>query len=379
MRLFSDPLRKRLLRLAKIAAVVAVLAAVGGFLFAWSGLYSVAASRGHWAVMKWFLEFAMRNSVERHAFMIDPPPLGDFDLVALGAAHFHTGCAWCHGGPGLGINPVAKQMLPPPPDLSHAARDWEDEELFWIAKNGIKYTGMPSWASQRRDDEVWAVVAFLKRLAEIDAAEYRELALSFVDAGPQGGREIATEEPALEAAIACARCHGAEGRLPHSDLVPVLHGQPVEFLVAALEAYASGARESGIMQPVASDLSPAAMRRVAGFYSGLARPAAPGPELDAAEVEAGRIIAMQGVSDGGIPPCLACHHPDALPIYPRLAGQSARYIENQLRLWRSVETRHTPTAAIMAPIVQRLTDPQIEAVAAYFASLPAESSGETAQ
>ena len=34
-------------------------------------------------------------------------------------------------------------------------------ELFWIVKHGIKYTGMPAWVALDRDDEVWAVVAFL--------------------------------------------------------------------------------------------------------------------------------------------------------------------------------------------------------------------------
>ena len=55
-------------------------------------------------------------------------------------------------------------MLPPPPELSKAAKEWKDEELFWIVKHGIKYTGMPSWVAAERDDEVWSVVAFLKRL-----------------------------------------------------------------------------------------------------------------------------------------------------------------------------------------------------------------------
>jgi cytochrome c553 len=39
-----------------------------------------------------------------------------------------------------------------------------------------------------------------------------------------------------------------------SNLVPVLHGQPAEFLVSALNAYAEGKRRSGIMQPLAADL-----------------------------------------------------------------------------------------------------------------------------
>ena len=88
-----------------------------GFLFLWSGLYSVAASRGHWAIMEWLLTFAMRNSVKTHALGIEAPPLDNPDLVTLGAGHFHSGCAFCHGAPGVPISPIAQSMLPPPPDL----------------------------------------------------------------------------------------------------------------------------------------------------------------------------------------------------------------------------------------------------------------------
>ena len=67
-------------------------------------------------------------------------------------------------------HPTAREMLPPPPDLSKAAPQWKERELFWIVKNGLKYTGMPAWPSRQRDDEVWAVVAFLRRLPDLDRA-----------------------------------------------------------------------------------------------------------------------------------------------------------------------------------------------------------------
>jgi len=36
----------------------------------------------------------------------------------------------------------------------------------------------------------------------------------------------------------------------------VLHGQPADYLLASLKAYAEGRRRSGIMQPLAADLRP---------------------------------------------------------------------------------------------------------------------------
>ena len=126
-------------------------------------------------------------------------------------------------------------------------RPWKDQELFWIVRHGIKYTGMPGWVALERDDEVWAVVAFLKRIPSLDAERYRALALGGVRIVGQTGEKLATVESNPQGAGACARCHGAEGSGPESALVPVLHGQPTEFLMAALQQYANGGRRSGIM------------------------------------------------------------------------------------------------------------------------------------
>lgn len=335
-------------------------------LFLWSGVYNVAASRGHFLVTEWLLTFTMRNSVKTHALAIDVPPLDNNDLVTLGAGHFHSGCAFCHGAPGVPISPIGRAMLPPPPNLKTDMRDWRDRELFWIIKNGIKYTGMPAWSAQQRDDEVWALVAFLRRLPQLDAASYRDLALGGLHIAPQSGREVATSEIASAAVGACARCHGAGENGPPSALVPILHGQPAEFLASALEAYADGRRASGIMQPVAADLARPEIDGVARYYAGLRPPA---PRNAAGEaIERGRILAERGDANAKVPPCAECHGARALPAYPRLASQNMPYLKNRLRLWKNGLAAGTDGETIMAPIARALSDAQIDDVAAYYAS-----------
>ena len=363
-------LSPRLRLLVRAAVMTAGAAAAFLFLFAWSGLYNIAASRGHWTIVEWFLTFGMRNSVKTHALGIEVPPLGGADLVTLGAGHFHGGCAFCHGAPGLPRNPVALSMLPPPPDLQSAMRPWRDRELFWIVRHGIKYTGMPAWPAQQRDDEVWAVVAFLRRLPALDAAGYRALAFGGLHVAPQSGRELAIRSP-TDAENACARCHGAGERGPASGLVPILHGQPVEFLTRAIASFAVGRRASGIMQPPASDLAPEEAQRVADYYGGLRPPTRPAPASDAQAIERGRTLAERGDPQKRIPACMSCHDAAALPIYPRLAGQQQAYMTNRLRLWRSGLVPGTETETIMAPIGRLLDERQVEDVSAYFASLAA--------
>ena len=353
----------------KVLGAGLVALGLAGALFAWSGLYSVAASRGHWAVMDWVLAFGMRQSVETHTIGITAPPLDDPDLVRLGAAHFHGGCAYCHGAPATAISPIARHMLPSPPELSKAAAHWSATELFWIVKHGIKYTGMPSWVALERDDEVWAVVAFLQKLPGLDVAQYRELALGTVQIPAQSGRDIATAQSTYDAIAACARCHGADERGPISSLVPRLHSQPVAYLTRALQAYASGERKSGIMQPVAAELEQGEIKEVAAYYAGLAHLPRDQPPADQANVEAGRALALRGVPETGIPPCVTCHGKQALADYPRLAGQHADYMVGQLQLWKRGFNAISGHAAIMAPIAQRLSEQQIKDVSAYFAKL----------
>jgi hypothetical protein len=102
-----------------MAGIVALTG--GAFVFAWSGLYDIAASDGHWKIVERFLEFGMRNSVKMNAAGIEAPQLDNPDLIRLGAGHFHRGCAFCHGAPGMPVNPIAKQMLPSPPVSAYFA------------------------------------------------------------------------------------------------------------------------------------------------------------------------------------------------------------------------------------------------------------------
>ena len=67
--------------------------------------------------------------------------------------------------------------------------------------------------------------------------------------------------------------------------------------------------------------------------------------------------------------CGACHGADGnpdVPTYPRLAGQSERYIARQLALFASGE-RHSGMAAVMAPFAQALSPQDMRDVGAYFA------------
>jgi cytochrome c553 len=351
-------MRKTIRRDAMVVGAALLALAAGGFLFAWSGIYNIAASKGHWAIVEWMLRFGMSNSVELRAAMIKAPDLRSDGLVTVGGNHYRSGCAYCHGAPGVKASPVSQSSLPPPPDLSNVSNRWNDSELFWIVKNGIKYTGMPAWTSQNRDDEVWAVVAFLKAMKTMSPDAYRALQPEPRASSPPAERE---------AIASCDGCHGVPGHGPRADLVPVLSGQKRDYLIAALEDYASGRRKSGIMQPIANDLVPAAIGTLAAHYADRLPPE-PSQRVPDGDLEAGGKLATVGKPEAGVPGCNTCHAAGALPSYPRLAGQSAAYLAAQLRLWRAGVRGNERQSAVMAPIAQRLSDEQIDAVSRFYAS-----------
>jgi cytochrome c553 len=68
--------------------------------------------------------------------------------------------------------------------------------------------------------------------------------------------------------------------------------------------------------------------------------------------------------------CAACHGADGNPSdpqYPRIAGQSERYVAHQLALFASGE-RNTGMAAVMAPFAKTLSAQDMRDVGAYFAT-----------
>ncbi|MFO0609846.1 MAG: c-type cytochrome [Polyangiales bacterium] len=353
----------------KKAALAALGLAVAGALVTLSGVVPIRASGGHFRAVTWFLEVAMRRSIATHAAGHTPPALDDPALVLKGAGHYELACRSCHGSPLVPTSRLARAMLPPPPDLRFAAPHWDAAELFEIVKHGIKFTGMPAWPTQRRDDEVWAMVAFLRALPGLRAEGYRRLVWGDLP------RDVAAEEepeapPAPFATARCAPCHGPAGE-GRGDAFPALAGQRESYLAASLDAYARGARHSGIMGPAASTLDADRRRALARHYAALPPPP-PRPATDIASVARGERIARRGVPTSRVPACAPCHGPDAAPRnenYPLLAGQPAAYLALQLALFRRGDRGGSAYASVMTRAAHGLTEAEARDVARYYASL----------
>ena len=156
------------------AVAMIALMAIGGVAFVWSGIYNVAANAPHWGVTFWILGEARERSVSVHSKGILPPPLTGQKLVDIGFPHYHAACRLCHGAPGYSPFAFAQGLYPKPPVLTSqdVQRELDDREIYWVVKNGLKMTGMPSFGARYKDEEIWGIVTFLRRLPNMASEEY---------------------------------------------------------------------------------------------------------------------------------------------------------------------------------------------------------------
>jgi hypothetical protein len=169
-------------------ACICGLIIAGGAVFIWSGFYDVAADVPHWRATLWILEEARESSIAFHSKGIHPPSLNDKTLVHEAFPFFHEACRHCHGAPGYQRDEFARGLYPDPPPLSleEVQKDLNDAELFWVVKNGLKMTGMPAFAKIHPDNQLWAIIAFVRDLPNIYPEDYQTMLKAVQKTGEEG-------------------------------------------------------------------------------------------------------------------------------------------------------------------------------------------------
>lgn len=163
------------MRLLALIGALGLIGAVVAAGFFFGGFYSVAGTADEPEIVKSVLVRVRTASIARHAKDPAPANLEDPATVQAGARKFvEHGCTNCHGGPGVNWAKFSEGLHPDPPDLKDVVGDRTPAELFWVIKNGINMTGMPSFAlAGAKDEELWQIVAFLKRLPNVSEADFK--------------------------------------------------------------------------------------------------------------------------------------------------------------------------------------------------------------
>jgi len=160
--------------LALIGALAIIIGIVTGIYF-FAGFYSVAASTEDSGPVAWALSRVRTASIARRAGGQPPFALDDVAAIRDGARHYaRYGCAHCHGAPGVEWSKFADGLNPGPADLTEIAKERQVPAIFWVVKNGVRMTGMPSFAKAGvPDSELWQIAAFVKKLPAVSDSDYK--------------------------------------------------------------------------------------------------------------------------------------------------------------------------------------------------------------
>ncbi len=176
----------------------------------------------------------------------------------------------------------------------------------------------------------------------------------------------------------CIACHMPDGNSVVPQW-PKLAGQSASYIAKQLRDFKAKRRLDPTMSPQANPLSEQDIEDLAAYFSSKTpNPNSGNPAL----LNKGEKVYRKGNVKMSVIACLGCHGPKgagnkalldsikAPPVVeaPLITSQHAMYIAKQLKAFRE-GSRKNDVGRIMRNLTSKMTDEEIEAVAAYTASL----------
>lgn len=188
------------------------------------------------------------------------------------------------------------------------------------------------------------------------------LAAGLLGGAMLGGTINASADPAgAMVGNPCAGCHGIDGA--SQGQAPVIAGLNAMYLDMTMKAYRDGQRYATIMDRIAKGYTDEQIAAMSKFFGDKSWPANT-QSVDADAAAKGQKLHM---STG----CVGCHGQTGvamMPNVPRLAGQYAGFLNQQMLDYKDAGKAIPPTAMVMRSMLSGLSDEDIAALAAFYAS-----------
>jgi len=155
------------------ALILLLIGAAGVGAFVYSGIYNIGADDHHSRPVFSLLQTLRERSIAVHARNVEVPNLEDASLILKGAGQYAAMCTQCHLTPGMKDSEIRPGLYPQPPNLARLRVD--PGKAFWVIKHGIKMSAMPAWGGSHDDATIWSMVAFLQKLPDMSAKQYKEI------------------------------------------------------------------------------------------------------------------------------------------------------------------------------------------------------------
>lgn len=151
-----------------------------------------------------------------------------------------------------------------------------------------------------------------------------------------GDYEVAGKVVAVQV---CASCHGVNGQ-SQSPMIPNLAAQQKDYLINQLQDYRDQSRSNEYavqyMWGMAGPLTDRQIQELADYFSKQAPAKASNRIPGDPQLARGKEIFEKGIPEQGVIQCNSCHGPSGagMATFPRLAGQKAYYLIQQLHVWK---------------------------------------------
>ena len=121
----------------------------------------------------WFesklMSAAVHSSVRREAPEIPSPVEPTDENLIAGGKLFISDCSGCHGA-FKGPEDNSDTLFPRIPQLHKVGTKYTEAQIFWIAKHGIRRSGMFAHGKWHPDKDLWAMAAYVNRISNLPPA-----------------------------------------------------------------------------------------------------------------------------------------------------------------------------------------------------------------
>ena len=106
----------------------------------------------------------LHASIRREAPETPNPVAPTDENLIAGGKYYLNVCGGCHGTPGKPFGAHGIPLFPTVPELPVVGTDLTEAQVFWVAKHGIRRSGMFANGAFAKDHDLWTVAAYIKRM-----------------------------------------------------------------------------------------------------------------------------------------------------------------------------------------------------------------------
>ena len=149
-----------------VATIVGLIAL--GFIAVVAGLLPANADAEPGGLEHWVASRSLHAAIARGIRGTVDPLAADDSTLTRGVRLYGSHCAVCHGTSDQKPSSVAQGLFQQPPQF--AKDDVTDDSVvvtYWKITHGIRFTGMPAYATTLTANQRWAIATFLRHQTEL--------------------------------------------------------------------------------------------------------------------------------------------------------------------------------------------------------------------